>query len=434
MQVSQWAEFEAFVEDIMKAEHIPGVAVAVSENGKTIYQKGFGTRDLETNEPVTPDTIFGVASVTKSFTALAIMKLVEEGKLQIADPVTKYLPQFQLIGYDDIDDITIHHLLSHTTGIATMKRVEQLDGFDEHLRYINKVERTVLGRPGEFICYNNDLFLLLGAIIEQVTGESYQDYIKKLLLKPLGMNRTTYSLDELQSFDNVTTPYVLEDGKPKPCEWPTLGNYAVGGGIRSTVKDLLKYGNVFVAQQEIIGHESIARMAEPVHYTSGNSFYGYALQITPNYSGVTIVEHGGGQPGVSSNFGFIPERGIVAAVLTNLSDVSASAIWLAAVNTALGLSIDQKRSTEPHFDMKPEQLQRMVGTYRSGEGLEVNITLEDQKMMATVSDKTYELRASDESTLVVMMPIEKPIRFFFDEDNDAWAIFLGLRMLMKQVS
>ena len=116
-------------------------------------------------------------------------------------------------------------------------------------------------------------------------------------------------------------------------------------------------------------------MAEPVHYTSGNSFYGYGLQTTPNYSGVTLVEHGGGQPGVSSNFGFIPERGIVAAVLTNLSDVSANAIWLAAVNTALHLPIDQKRSTEPHFEMNPEQLQRMVGTYRSDEGSEVKITV-----------------------------------------------------------
>src|SRR5690606_38763496 len=115
---------------------------------------------------------------------------------------------------------------------------------------------------------------------------------------------------------------------------------------------------------------------EPVHRTSGNSFYGYGLQTTPHYSGVTVVEHGGGQPGVSSNFGFIPERGIVAVVLTNRSDVSANAIWLAAINTALNLPINQKRSTEPHFEINPEQLQRMVGTYRSGEGAEVEITLE----------------------------------------------------------
>lgn len=430
--MSQWAEFEAFVEKMMESEQIPGVAVALSQNGKTIYKKGFGKRDLETNEPVTPETIFGIASVTKSFTALAIMKLVEEDKLRLDDTVTKHLPHFRLIGYDNIDEIKVHHLLSHTTGIATIKRMEQLHGFEEHLDYINEVERTTLGKPGEFICYNNDMFLLLGAIIEQVTGENYQDTIRRLLLAPLMMERTTYSLNELRSFDNVTTPYVLENGKPETCEWPTLGNYAVGGGIRSTVTDLLKYGNIFVGalEQEIIGQQFIEKMAVPVHKTNGNSFYGYGLQTTPNYSGVTLVEHGGGQPGVSSNFGFIPERGIVAVVLSNMSDVSSNAIWLSAINTALNLPIDQKRSTEPHFEINPEQLERMVGTYRSGEGSEVKITLEDEMVTATISNKTYKLRASDERTLV-MEPIEKPIRFFFDNENNAWALFLGLRMLVK---
>jgi CubicO group peptidase (beta-lactamase class C family) len=432
MQMSRWEKFEEFVEKIMDSEKIPGVAVALSQNGETIYKKGFGKRDLETNEPVTPETIFGIASVTKSFTALAIMKLVEEGELQPSDAVTKYLPSFRLVGYNNIDEIKIHHVLSHTTGVATMKRVEQLDGFEEHLSYMNETERTYLGKPGEYICYNNDMFLLLGAIIEQVTGENYQDYIRNLLLKPLKMNRTMYSLRELHSFENVTTPYVLKNGKPVACKWPTLGNYAVGGGIRSTVLDLLTYGNVFVGalEKEIIGQSSIARMAEPVHSTTGNSFYGYGLQTTPHYSGVTLVEHGGGQPGVSSNFGYIPERGIVAAVLTNMSDVSANAIWLAAVNTALNLPIDQKRSTEPYFEIKPERLQRMVGTYQSDEGSEVKIAIEDQTITATISDKTYELRASDERTLV-MMPVEKPIQFFFDKEDNAWAIFLGLRMLVR---
>lgn len=430
--MSRWEEFEAYVKEIMELEQIPGVAVALSENGKTIYKKGFGKRDLETNEPVTSETIFGIASVSKSFTALAIMKLVEEGKLQMEDAVTKYIQGFRLVGYDNIDEIKIHHLLSHTTGIATMERMEQIRGFEEHLSYLNERERTYLGKPGDFICYNNDLFLLAGAIIEQVTGENYQDYIRKLLVAPLKMNRTTYSLRELHSFENVTTPYVLENGKPVTCAWPTLGNYAVGGGIRSTVTDLLQYGNVFVGanKKEIIGQPYIARMTDPIHRINRNSFYGYGLQTTPHYSGVTLVEHGGGQPGVSSNFGFIPERGIVAVVLTNMSDVSANAIWLAAVNAALNLPIDQKRSEEPYFEIKPELLQRMVGTYRSGEGAEVKIAIENQTAIATISDKTYKLRASDERTLV-MLPIEKPIRFFFDEENNAWAIFLGLRMLVK---
>ena len=151
------------------------------------------------------------------------------------------------------------------------------------------------------------------------------------------------------------------------------------------------------------------------------------LQITRR---VTLVEHGGGQPGVSSNFGFIPEKGIVAVVLTNMGGVSADAIWLAAMNTALGIPIDQKRSIEPQFEMTKEQQQRVLGTYISAEGSQVDISLEDQTVMATIDNKTYALRASDETTLVIM-PLEKPIRFFIDEKNDAWALFIGLRMLVK---
>ncbi|CAM3296048.1 hypothetical protein FITA111629_15055 [Filibacter tadaridae] len=154
------------------------------------------------------------------------------------------------------------------------------------------------------------------------------------------------------------------------------------------------------------------------------------MKTTPNYSGVTLVEHGGGQKGVSSNFGFIPEMGIVAVVLTNLGDVSADAIWLAAINATLNISIDRKRSVEPHYEINKTQLQRMIGTYKSDEGEKVEIKQGNQTITATVANKTYNLRASNEKTLV-MLPTEKPIRFFFDEENKAWALFIGLRMLVK---
>ena len=427
--MTKWSEFENFVEEIMENEQIPGVAVALSQNGQTIYERGFGTRDLATSKPVTPDTIFGIASVTKSITALAIMKLVEEGKLKVEDAVTKHLPNFELIGCDHIEKITVHHLLSHTTGLATTERREELAGFNEHLRYISEKKWTYLGKPGETICYNNDMFLLLGAIIEKITGENYQDYINKLIIKPLGMNRTTYDLHKLRNSENVTTPYVLENGEPESCSWPTLGNYAVGGGIRSTATDLLRYGTAYM-EETIVKKAYTTQMAKPVHRTNGNSFYAYGLTTTPNYSGVTLVEHGGGQKGVSSNFGFIPEKGIVAVVLTNLSDVSADAIWLAAINTALNIRIDNKRSIEPHYEMRYAQLQRMVGTYRSDEGTINKIAEENQTFTSTIANKTYKLRASGEHTLV-MLPMEKPIRFFFNEEGNVWALLIGLRMLVK---
>ena len=422
----KWERFESYVTELMKKEQIPGVAIALSQNGKVIYERGFGVKDLETKEPITPETIFGIASITKTFTALAIMKLAEEGELQVDDAVKMHLPKFHLNHYNNINDIKIHHLLSHTTGLGTVKRNEQLTSFDEHLDYLSEIEQEILGEPGELFCYNNDMFLLLGAIIEIVTGESYKDYINNEIIIPMNMTRTTFNLDELTQFSNVTTPYIFENDKQITCSWPTLGNYAVGGGIRSTVKDLLKYGNFYIEDSNKFTH----KMTTAVHRTNGTSSYGYGLQTTPNYEEVTLVEHGGRQPGVSSNFGFIREKGIVAAVLTNVGGVSADAIWLGAINTVLGMPADHKRSIEPHFDMKQEQLVRFIGTYETGEGSVVTIAYANEKLTATVEGKLHSLRASNVETLVIT-PIERPIRFFFNEHNEAWALFLGLRMYVR---
>lgn len=422
----KWERFENYVTELMEKEKMPGVAIALSQNGKVIYERGFGVKDLETKEPITPETIFGIASITKSFTALAIMKLAEEGKLQVDDAVKMHLPKLHLNHYNNISDIKIHHLLSHTTGLATVKRNEQLVDFDEHLDYLSAVKQEILGAPGDFFCYNNDMFLLLGAIIEKVTGENYKNYIKNEIITPMNMTRTTFNLDELTQFSNVSTPYIVENDKPVPCSWPTLGNYAVGGGIRSSVIDLLKYGHLYLDKANTFTH----KMTTAVHRTNGTSSYGYGFQTTPNYEEVTLVEHGGRQPGVSSNFGFIREKGIVAAVLTNVGGVSADAIWLGAINTVLGLPADRKRSIEPHFDMEKAPLLRFIGTYQTGEGSTVAISYANEKLTATVEGKLYSLRASNVETLVIT-PIERPIRFYFNEHNEAWGLFLGLRMYVK---
>lgn len=421
-----WALFEKYVSNIMKEEQIPGVAIAISQNGKVIYEKGFGVSDLENNSLINSETIFGTASITKSFIALTIMKLEIEGKLRVDDAVIKHLPELHLKNYENINDIKIHHLLSHTTGIETIKRNEKLTTFIEHLHYLSEVNLKPLGRPGMFFCYNNDMFLLLGAIIERITGENYKEYIKKEIFNPLDMTRTTFNLDELTHFSNVTTPYTIEDNQPISCKWPTLGNYAVGGGIRSTVMDLLKYGSLYIDKENTFTDD----MTSTLYKLNGASSYGYGLQTIPDYEGVRIVEHGGSQPGVSSNFGIIKENGIVAAVLTNIEGASADAIWLGAINTVLGLPVNRKRSIEPHFDMKKEQFMKFIGSYKTGEGSTVKISILDETLTATIEKEIYKLRASNSETLVIL-PTERPIRFFFNEYNEVWALLMGLRMFVK---
>lgn len=434
-----WSLFEDYVKTLMEKEHIAGVAVAVSQNGQIIYKAGFGVRNISTQEPVTPETIFGIASISKSFTAMAIMQLEDEGKLCVDDPVAKYIPEFKIPGVEDRNSVKIRHLLSHTTGIPPMRRRQELCTFDKHIEYLATEDYQVLGKPGEYFSYCNDAFLLLGEIIQRLTGRLYRRYMTERILDAAGMYRSTYSLEEIARFHNVSVPYIYNKkcGSLEEQPWPKLGNYEVGGGVRSNVLDLMKYAQIYVNKgvvdgKRIVSENGLKKMQEPVYKIGRNSYYGFALKITPDYCGVTLVEHGGSQPGVSSNFGFIPEKGIGAAVLTNVSNVSAQAIWLAAINTVLGLPLDQRRSVEPYYDVPFEYLKKFIGTYKSAEGGHLQVVADGDILKAKIKDEEYPLRASGEDTLVFERGgFEQVIKFYFDNEGIPWAAFLRMRMLRR---
>lgn len=429
MTAERWARLEKYVLGIMREENIAGCAIAISRHGEVLFAKGLGVRDVKTQEPVTANTIFGVASVTKSFTALAIMALAAEGKLSVHDPVIKHLPEFALPGVGHIGEIKIYHLLSHTTGIPPMRRRQELQTFAQHLEYLATEPLQLLGRPGEYISYCNDVFLLLGAIIERLTGQRYADYITNKIVKPLGMGRTTLYTDALASFDDVSTPYIYNRAEQRLEQqpWPRLGNYEVGGGVRSCVLDLLKYGDTYLSPVSLG-----IPMYIPVHPLGRNSFYGYALKITPHHAGVTLVEHSGGQPGVSANFGFVPERGLVVAVLANVTGVSAARIWLAAVNVTLGLPLEFSTAVEYPHDCSTVPTQQYVGVYSSQEGGRLSISQYNGCLMAETEGESFPLYYSGDDYFFFTYRGQKVIHFFSGADGIPWAAFLGLRILRRE--
>jgi CubicO group peptidase (beta-lactamase class C family) len=427
-------KLEEHMQKIMETVKIPGAAIAISRKGEMIFQRGFGFRNIETKQEVTPETIFGIASVTKSFTAMAILKLEEEGKLSVHDPVTKYIPEFWLHGVPDMNEIKILHLLSHTTGLPPMKRREELNKLTDHITYLNDVQTEMLGKPGEYFSYCNDTFLLLGIIIERLTGQLYRRYVTEKIINPLQMHRSTFSLEEIAKLDNVSVPYVYNKKTDtfEKQDWPVLGNYEVGGGIRSNVLDLIKYGLQFLGNgRRVISHSQINKMMQPVYQISKQSSYGLALTITPDHFGRTLVTHGGGQPGVSSHFGFVPEEDIVVAVLTNVSDAPGYDLLLAAVNAVLDLPLDQKQRGEQVYETSYEELLPLAGTYSSDEGGQVTISVEDALVRAEIGEERFLLRPAGKNTLVIE-GTEKQLHFYFKNEQQAWAVLFGLRMLRRQ--
>ncbi|MGI6344342.1 MAG: serine hydrolase [Bacillota bacterium] len=435
-----WNQYADFVREVMEREHIAGAAVAVSRWGEVVFEQGFGYRDLERRLPVTPDTIFGIASVSKSFSALAIMQLVDAGLLSVDDPVIKYLPELRFKGVTDMSAIKVRHLLSHTTGLPPMRRRQDIADFDAHIEFLANEDYTMLGEPGEYFSYCNDTFLLLGAIIERLTGRIYRKYMTQNVLDALDMHRSTYSIEELTRFPNVTVPYIWNtaDSDWQVTAWPALGNFEVGGGVRSNVRDLLKYGSVFVdggkyQGRAIVSGRGIAMMRQPMYRSGRKTWYCFALQATPDHWGYTLVEHGGSQPGVASNFGFVPEQGLVVAVLTNTSGASASLLWLGAVNTALGLPLDRPRSIEPEYTPNAAEIARILGTYRAAEGGRITVRQgEDGQLLVADASGEYPARMSGATTLTFTFKIPRVVRFYFrDGESAAWAALAGSRMLQR---
>lgn len=463
MAITDWALFEQYVEQAMKENYVVGAAVAVADESQLVYAKGFGVKDLESQDPVTPETIFGCASVSKSFTAMAIAQLAGKGMLTVDDPVIEHIPEFRLAGMKDMSSVKIRHILSHTTGLPPMTRRQDITDLDEHVRYLASAKYELLGEPGEYFSYCNDTFLLNGLIIQRKSGQLYRRYMTRHILDAADMNRSTYNLKELEKMGNLSTPYSY-NSKTKTHEkqnWPVLGTYEVGGGVRSCVVDLMKYGQIYLRGglapngKRIAPAEELTKMwNSPMHPTGRKTHYNFGLHVTPDYAGtgVTLAEHGGGQPGVSSNFGFVPERSITAAVLTNIGGAPAGAIWLAAINTALGLPLDTQKSVEVDSGASLEELARFAGLYKCDEGGRVELVMDGDALKLKMGNGGVRVKAGDDRTLFYEdMGQQRVLRFYFRDPTDSptapgspgasssagclgkpWAVLASSRMLRRQ--
>ena len=237
------AELDTFVTRMMKDYDVPGVGLAIVENGETVYTKGYGVRDVATDAPVTPDTSFPIGSVTKSFTALDMMILVDEGLVDLDAPVTTYIPEFKLSDPESTKTVTVRDLLKHTTGLVRT----DASTFDTSVTAedIIKAAATtpLVGKPGEMFVYSNVNAILAGEIIERVSGESWEDFTREHIFKPLEMNTATLSIDELKEQRNIATPSIpdVRKGGLQTTDYLTLGADVPAGAINASATDMARY-------------------------------------------------------------------------------------------------------------------------------------------------------------------------------------------------
>ena len=391
-------DLESIISDVMSDGSARGLAIGITDgSGRILYERYFGYRDEERRLPIDRDTIFGMASVTKSFTALSIMQMQADGLLSVTDPVSKYIPGFS--GMNNGEPVLIWHLMCHSGGYFPLPRIvvdktakemgiedtlsDELiyrdDFADEGVRLVASrldAQTRFTGRPGERLSYCNDGFGLLSDIIRRHSGYgSFASYLENRILGPLKMTRSNISFIRNTLDDNAAVLYSLEEGK-----WRADRDYQNdafvlhgGGALKSTLSDMLKYAVMYLNEgvsadgMRIIDRYSIHEMEKPRQVMKPGVYYGYGLE-SRMIGDMTVIEHTGSLPGVSSSFSFSPEAQLGIVVLCNTMDVAVSAIADAAMNVALGLPAISPRPWHADRQWSEEEMAELEGSYVSGEG------------------------------------------------------------------
>lgn len=303
---------------------IPGIAVGLVHNGELVWGKGYGYADLESRAPVTLDTRFRIASITKSFTATAILQLRDAGKLRLDDPVSQYVDWFDL-RYEDAPAITIRHLLTHTSGLprdaSTPHWTDNIfQSWDEVIQTTR--ERRPTMPPEQEFSYSNLGYSLLGAVIEAISGETWEGYIQRHILAPLDMNNTVVALrgDE----PNVATGYLRygEDYTRQPAPFAETRGFSASASMASSIRDLAKYAHFHMnpGKTPLLSGHSLREMHR-VHWLDRDWQSGYGLGLRLHrVNEWEISGHGGGYKGYITYFSVCRahQTGIIA--LTNAID------------------------------------------------------------------------------------------------------------------
>lgn len=401
-------EFDSIVEATIKNLCVPGIQIGLIVDGEIIISRGYGHRNLAEKKPMTEDTIVGIGSSSKSFTAYVLWQLVKEGKISWDDPVKKYVPEFCLSDPNSTQKMTILDLVAHRTGIfrhdalwyfSDKSKLSPLDGLKllPFLDFDNK--------PGEKFQYNNFMYSVLGLIIERVTGTTYAEAVSARVLKPLGMVHSGFS----HGTSNYSLPYASIEGTIREIPFQETPAISVGGGIHSTASDMLKWVDLHLKKG--IGMGELYTVQMPFASSSEDIVrnLGYGLGwFVGEYRGLQYIHHGGLVDGFSAHVAFLPQKNIGLVILTNSSTDGLMAINFlqqAIFDKILGLNIKHslpERRSVPSEDKNTivdlnRPLEDYVGDYiHPAYGL-IQIRMSDGQMTLFYAQKPIPLTPSGDN-------------------------------------
>jgi len=293
----------------------PGGVFMVAQKGKIKYQKAFGKANLELDVDLSPENVFQLGSMTKQFTAVALLMLEEKGKLDVNDPVSKYIPDYPLG-----NKITIHHLLTHTSGIKDFTKMKSLSSISQKDMTPKMMvdffkDEPVDFAPGERFDYNNSGYVVLGYIIELVSGEKYEDFIKKHIFEIAGMSNSYYASNR-EVINKRAYGYQKKDNKFVNKTMISFSIPFSSGSLMSTAGDMLKWQNA-ITQNTLLGMKETKKAFSKYQLNTGEEFtYGYGWHITA-LNGTPVRAHGGSIFGFKTMGVYVPGEDIYVIGLSN---------------------------------------------------------------------------------------------------------------------
>ena len=463
------AALDAHLSALFQKRGYPGMAVCVRGPEGVLYERGFGRRSMDPERPADPDTVFGIASMSKSMTALACCILEAEGRMRLEDPVVKYFPALHIPGAPD-DCVTVRTLAMHRSGLPPMEPLEwsiamnsaerdthwyremvrtapnKMDRIEQIVDYISAGNYQPVGAPGEYMSYSNEGYALLSYIVDQAAGITLEEFLKKRIFEPLGMTRTVLDLDggEARTLagGNITSLFERDDDGKLVWDdnWSILPPFRGCACVKSTARDITKYYQMLSNSgvwegRQVVPSQAVERMV-------GREFplrrkYYYCMGLEKSLLGGRMVcQHSGGLHGVSTMGGFL-EGGYGAAVLCNEGDVDMDEFQWACYNFILGLPLDTGHHWAVPNGKDFRQPELLCGDFLAREGLPAHcvVRLENGRLTGTYQDKPVLLRWCGENIFLAMDAKDPEKRLttlrFYTRNGSAWGVKCGSRIYQR---
>ena len=361
------------VQSYVAGHRFMGTAL-VARGGQVLFSKAYGMADLEWDAPNTPNTKFRLGSVTKQFTAASILLLEERGKLKVSDLVKTYVPDAPAAW----DKITIFHLLTHTSGIPNFTgfpEYRKLEPFATTAAELVKVfrDKPLDFEPGEKWSYSNSGYLLLTDLLEKVSGENYEKFVRENIFAPLGMRDTGYDSNSAV-IPHRASGYVSVNGTFENAGYINMTVPQGAGGLYSTTEDLLKWEQGLFGGK-VLKAESVARMTTPF---KNQYAFGLVVDTTNRHK---VISHGGGIEGFNTELAYYPEDQLTVVVLANVNGPAPEEIARKLGALAHGETVTMPGERK-EITLDPEVLSRYTGAYQVAPGATMLITLDKNQLIS----------------------------------------------------